>query len=78
MTYAIVMTREFYGPSKSKSLVLREDGQRALKFATSAAAKAMITDLDNEVYYLANNESARPTYKVARVDALPAYLAVQA
>lgn len=78
MTYAIVMTREFYGPAKRKSLVLREDGQCALRFATISAAKAMIADLDNEVYYLAHNESARPVYSVAPVVALPAYLAQQA
>ena len=77
MTYVITITREFYGPSKSKSLVLRQDGQRAERFATLAHARAVISALDDERYYLGHNESSRPTYKAVRVDALPAYLSSQ-
>jgi hypothetical protein len=77
MTYVIVVSREFYGPATRKSLYLRDDGQSARKFATRDAAKAFISDLDGETYHLAHNESGRASYKIARIDALPAYLADQ-
>ena len=78
MTYVIIITREFYGPSNCKSLVLREDGQRAERFPTIADARAAISALNDERYSLGHNESSRPTYKAARFNALPAYLAYQA
>lgn len=77
MTYVIVMTKEFYGPSKRKSLVLTDGWQRAERFATIASAKAAINVLTSGTYYLSHNESAPATYKVARIDALPAYLSAQ-
>jgi len=78
MTYVIVTTREFYGPETRRSLVMTENGQRARTFATLAAARAHISDLDSEPYYTAHNESSRPSYKARRVAGLPAYLAQMA
>ncbi|TWD58114.1 hypothetical protein FB480_101869 [Agrobacterium vitis] len=75
MTYVIVITREFYGPMKAtRNLLVGEYGHRAERFATLKDAKAKIAELNGERYYLAHNESARPTYKARAVDGLPAYL----
>ncbi|WP_407496474.1 hypothetical protein [Pseudooceanicola sp. MF1-13] len=65
MTYQIKETREFYGPKKETG-VLRDHFGDPLTFSDRAAAKAEIDRMDAEVYYLAHNESARPTYRIVK------------
>ncbi|MGN6548773.1 MAG: hypothetical protein ACTHJ3_02610 [Pararhizobium sp.] len=72
--YVIKITREFYGPETKRSLLTKGNGH-AEQFDALAVAKAHIAELDSDRYHLSHNESSRPTYKVVRVDSLPAYLA---
>ena len=67
--YAIIAKREFYGPSTVRELVLGWSGRPEI-FADKAVAKAVVRELDDEVYHLSHNESGRPTYTVHRVDRL--------
>lgn len=76
MTYVIRQTRNFYGPSKTRTLVDRGDGY-ALEFDTRAAAREWIAAADSGIYYESHNEYGRPEYKILRADRLPAYLAEQ-
>jgi len=74
MTYVIVRTRYFYGPNEARD-VLTDGRDRPLTFESRKDAKAHIADLDEEIYYLAHNESSRPSYRVYKLDRLPRYLA---
>lgn len=72
--YVIRQTRTYYGPAETKSLVLRDDGQHALTFATLREAREWIDGANSERYYQANNEYGRPEYKILPANRLPAYL----
>jgi hypothetical protein len=72
--YVIRETRNFYGPSSERSVVMAQSGQRAMTFADPAEARAYVAELERSTYYLAHNESSRPEYKVMRADRLPEYL----
>lgn len=74
MTYAIVATREFYGPETRRSLVEDQETGNPITFPDRASAKAYLANYDSGRYYLSHNESGRPTYAIRRVDGLPAYL----
>ena len=74
MTYVIVRTRYFYGPSETRD-VLADWRDKPLTFDSRKAAKAYIADLDSETYYLAHNEYQRPLYRTYALDRLPRYLA---
>ena len=74
MTYVIVRTRYFYGPSEARDVVLNQHG-KPLIFDSRKAAESHIADLDSETYYLTHNESSRPSYRVYALDRLPRYLA---
>ena len=63
MKYVIVETREYYGPKTTRSLVADMRGE-SLTFQTREEAQAKIGELDSGRYYLAHNESSRPSYKV--------------
>lgn len=67
--YTIIAKREFNGPRTVREIFVGWSG-RPETFADEAGAKAMVRELDGEVYYLSHNESGRPTYTVHRVDRL--------
>jgi hypothetical protein len=71
--YAVVETREWYGPETTRSLV--SDGRgRPMILMSRGGAKDLIRDYDNDRYHLAHNESDRPSYKAVKVESLPRYL----
>lgn len=74
MTYVIVRTRYFYGPTEARDVLADRHG-KPLTFDSRKAAKSHIEDLDSETYYLAHNEYQRPLYRVYALDKLPSYLA---
>ena len=63
MKYVIQETREWYGPKTTRSLVADMCGE-PLTFQTREEAQLKIYELDSGLYYLAHNESSRPSYKV--------------
>jgi hypothetical protein len=65
MAYQITKTREFFGPSKARSIVADEMGA-PLEFTTRRDALSWIDQRDGAVYHLSHNESARPTYRVKK------------
>jgi hypothetical protein len=67
--YAIIEKREFYGPQSVRELLTDVFGMPET-FADQKAARAKVRELDGAVYYLAHNESGRPSYTVHRVDRL--------
>lgn len=73
--HVIIKTRYFYGPNQHRTLL--EDGisGHTLRFATAKDARAYIKELEEAVYYCANGEYQRPTYRICRIDRLPGYLA---
>ena len=73
--YVIHQTRSFYGPSRKRSLVLGDNGC-AEQFATLAAARDRIAELESGHCVLSHNESSRPEYAAINVYRLPAYLEV--
>lgn len=76
MQYVIRQTRNFYGPSETRSLVAHGDG-RAETFETRRAALARIAEFNSGRYVTSHNESSRPGYAVINVNRLPAYLRAQ-
>lgn len=67
MKYVIQETREYYGPKTTRSLVADMRGE-TLTFQTREEAQVKIDELDSGRYYLAHNESSRPSYKVKSLD----------
>jgi hypothetical protein len=74
MTYVIVRTRYFYGPTEARDVLADRHG-KPLTFDSRKAAKSHIEELDSETYYLSHNEAGRPAYRVHALDRLPRYLA---
>ena len=65
MSYIIVGTHTFYGPTEREIIVHQVlDGTEIKFFPTLAAAQSMIDELDAGPYYLLHNESGRPVYRV--------------
>jgi len=61
--FYVLMTRYCYGPIETSRFVIDDRGE-PLEFETLQDARSWIERADSEVYYLAHNEYARPTYKV--------------
>lgn len=73
MTYAIRITRQYFGPKTVKSYVtdgfaplVNGEEQRA-EFRTRAEAESLVGQLNDATYHTAHNESGRPEYKVVRL-----------
>jgi hypothetical protein len=64
--FYILVTRHWYGPTETSSLVLG-DGRKPLAFETYKEAKEWIESEEDCVYCLAHSESSRPSYKVVTV-----------
>jgi hypothetical protein len=64
--FYILETRHWYGPTETSSLIVGSNLE-PLEFTSFAEAKEWIEEEDGSVYYLAHNESCRPTYKVVTV-----------
>ena len=62
--YAICMSRNWYGPRTTKCRLTNDDGSEWR--GTRAQARAMITGLDDAVYYTAHNEASRAEYTIVR------------
>ena len=65
MKYVVQETREWYGPKTTRSLVVDMCGE-PLTFETWKEARAKIDELDSGRYYLAHNESSRPSYRIRK------------
>jgi len=61
--FYILATHYWYGATETSNFVT-DDRYEPLGFETFEDARAWIANADSEVYYLAHNEYARPTYKV--------------
>jgi len=64
MKYAIVVTRYWYGPKKTKRRMLDDSGREWR--GTRAEALKEIAALETDRYYLSHNEASRPTYSIVR------------
>jgi len=64
-TYAICMTREYYGPKSKKSRWIDPETGEEYR-GTRAEALEKIRMLDNAVYYTAHNEVTRASYTIVR------------
>jgi hypothetical protein len=80
MTYYISMTHEFYGTGEAARVDLMgaDSLEGVAKFATRAAAEAMIAEFDNTVYRQMHNEIGRPTLRVKTPSQLTARQRYQA
>ena len=65
MKYVVQETREWYGPKTTRGLVADMRGE-PLTFQTREEAQAKIDELDSGRYYLAHNESSRPSYRIRK------------
>lgn len=68
--WVIQRTRHWYGRPATRHIV--SDWSTILLFNSKAAGEALVRELDAGVYYLANNESDRPDYKLRTVKSLGA------
>ena len=66
MTYAINVTRSFYGPRSEKKRLTHDVLGEWRGGRSEAIAK--IKELDGAVYHLANNEASRPAYKMVAIN----------
>ena len=64
--FYILETRYWYGATETSRFVSNNRGE-PLEFETIKEARAWIESADGEVYYLAHNECARPSYKVVSI-----------
>ncbi len=64
---AVLISRDFYGPSSQIEVAMEDDGQHEAEFDTAATAQAWIDEAEKGTYYLFHNESSRPTYKVVEL-----------
>lgn len=71
MTYKIEVTRHFYGPRTSTSLLQDENGEPT--FASLREATARIEELDDQPYETAHDESGRPSYRAVRAKGSRSY-----
>jgi len=71
--YVIRTTHFFYGPREEKGLFhdFYDGGMDPLTFDTREEAQEYVERLESGVYYLKNNESSRPNYKVVTIASLP-------
>lgn len=51
-----------------------DDAAPLIPFDTRPAARRFVDELDDEVYYLRNGESGRPTLRVVPVSCAPAFV----
>lgn len=65
-TYAIMMTRHYYGPRRETSPMTNGIGQ-IIRYASRAEARREIARIDATVYETRHNESGRPSCVVARI-----------
>ena len=65
--FYILVTRYWYGATETSSLVMDERGREPFVFDSFDDARAWIESEESEVYYLAHNEYARPSYKVVSI-----------
>lgn len=72
--FVVIIKREYYGPRTERTLAQGRTGE-VVQTHNRAAAQDWIEQEDSGRYYLAHNESCRPTYTVRPVSGLPAYLA---
>jgi hypothetical protein len=63
--YAICVTRNYYGPRTTKTRLI-DDATGEEWRGTRAAARAMIAELDEAIYYTAHNEAGRAEYTIVR------------
>ena len=69
--YAIRITRQFFGQPDRKSYVTdgfaRNGDEVRAEFKFRAEAEMLKSQLEDQTYYMAHNESGAPEYKVVRV-----------
>lgn len=61
--YAVMVSRNFYGPRTEHDLA-RDDHGDVVEYATLAEAQEAADEMDDEDYVTANSENGRPTYTV--------------
>lgn len=66
--FYVLKTRRWYGATETSNLIRDESGREPLEFETYEEAREWIKAADDCVYYLAHNESSRPSYKVVAVE----------
>jgi hypothetical protein len=64
-SYAICITRNYYGPQSSKNRLI-DDDTGSEWIGSRAEAHAKIKELDNAVYYTSSNESGRADYTIVK------------
>lgn len=69
-TYAIVVTRQWYGPRTTKSRHMDPVTGREWR-GTRAQARAEVARMDRGDYELSHNESSRASYSLVRDDSEP-------